>query len=245
MTSSENEDMIDVTSVEFSYLDSVDNWLSCDPKVSDTVTIAADSDIFEWIKNAFSNEKSRGSHKNLVSRLDELKLNSPSIDTRTFTRQKRNLQKRQSLFNGNHFSTLCSPVTEDDSSPEGSDRTFEVMTSPRKSMNGTFNVKAADSTFTLQNEELNNMNDVEKIAKRQDDSLRESCSNGYSTPPQRPSPRNETFSRTNINTNTLTKSRDPDRIAHLESRYNHYTNGDQNEDDFYDDQLLSPGICFC
>lgn len=241
MTSSETEDMIEVTSDSFSYLDSVDNWLSSDPKVSNTVNTAADSDIFEWIKNAFSNEKSRGSHKNLVSKLDEL---NPSIDTRTFTRQKRNFQKRQSLFNGTNLSTLCSPVNEDDnSSPEANDRTFEVMAvSPRKSLNGTFNinVKAADSTFTFQNEELNNMNDVEKIAKRQEDSLRgETLSNGYSTPSQKLSSRNDTFSR--INSNTLTKSRNPDRIAHLESQYNQYTNGDQEEDDYYDDQLLSPG----
>lgn len=242
MTSSEIEDMIDVTSDAFSYLDSVDTWLSCSPKTPDSVTTDADTDIFDWIKNAFSNEKSRGSHKKLVSKLDELKLNSPSIDTRTFTRQKRNLQKRQSLFNGNHMSTLCSPVTEDDySSPETNDRTFEV-TSTRKSLNGTFNVKAADSTFTMENEELNNINDVEKIAKRQEDSLRQSCSNGYSTPTQKFSPRNETFSR--INSNTLTKSRNPERIAHLESQYNHQIYGDRNDhnDDHYPDQLVSPGM---
>ena len=102
--------------------------------------------------------------------------------------------KRQSLFNGNTLSTLCSPVNEDDSSPETNDRTFEVKSAKKSSLNGTFTLGAPDTTFTLINDvediQMNNIDDVEKIAKQQEDSLRQSCSNGWAASGQRSPARN-------------------------------------------------------
>ena len=260
-----SDETIDISSEEFSYLDSDDCWLSTDPNQTFTVNNSNSSeDIALWIRNAFNSEKSRGTHMTLINKLDELKLMSPSVDSRTFTR-KRNIQKRQSIFNGG-LSSLCSPVNEDDySSPEANDRTFEVQTT-KKTMNGTFSLKpsadttfslkpssdttfsmkpSSDSTFTLSNEEdiqLNNIDDVEKIAKKQEDSLRESCSNGWSPPAERSPTRNQTITNrmnATINSNTLTKSRDINR-SRLENELNSYhMNG--NEDPYYANGL-SPGI---
>ncbi|CAG2102265.1 unnamed protein product [Medioppia subpectinata] len=261
MTSSELDEHLDhlihITSDEYQYLDSTDNWLTFD---SDS-TLNANEDITEWIRSAFSSERSRGTHMYLVNKLDEMKVLSPessaSVDTRTFTRNKQR-HKRQSLFNGSALSTLCSPVNEDDySSPETNDRTFEV--NHNRSLNGTFvRNNGRDNTFTLPSDvdiQLNNIDDVEKIAKLQEDSLRQSCSNGWSAQHKSPNRsytlddhKSPLYSRNNtINTNTLTKSR-----GHIRQRVpevmNDYDMNAEEEEAYEDDQYqryenaLSPEV---
>lgn len=260
----ESNDLLDVTFDDFNYLDSIDDWLTSDLNMNSNKNNDLNNeekDIIVWISKAFNCEKSKGTHMSLVNKLDELKLMSPhsAVDTRTFTRQKR-LNKRQSLFNSSGMSSLCSPVNEDEySSPEANDRTFEVQTN-KKSLNGTFTKTTEnDTTFTLTNDEdiqLNNIDDVEKIAKLQEDSLRQSCSNGWSPTRQRSPIRSQLINNNrtqlysnnknnnNINSNTLTKSRDPLRRSRITDALmdNFQMNEEECDEQFYYENGLSPGI---
>ncbi|XP_054154230.1 uncharacterized protein LOC128952710 isoform X2 [Oppia nitens] len=249
----ELDDFIYVTNEDHDYLDSDDNWLTNDVELK--TSRANCQNIINWIQSAFNCQKTSGVNMSLVNQLNNLKLtsgHSVSVDTRTFTRQKQR-NKRQSLFNGTTLTTLCSPVNEDEySSPEANDRTFEVQTNANQLLNGTFNKNLGNNTFTMASDahQLNDMEDVEKIAKLQEDSLRQSCStNGWSVVNQSPN-RTQLYTR-NINTNTLTKGRLPtshsrvtdamvDDLSHFHLEY------DDLEDDnqYYDETMLSPEDSF-
>ncbi len=262
-------DLIDVFSDHFNYLNSTDYWLtSTDSHISKTNStfdknINNINEINDWINSAFSCERSKGCHMTLVNKLDELKLLSPSssINTRTFTRQKRNSHKRESLFNGSALATLYSPEDENELIPESTitngnhNRTFEVQTT--KQLNDTFTLNTAETTFTLHNDDymqLNNIDDVEKMAKIQEENLRQSCSNSSR---QRSPLRNHMSNLNNrderlshlpnsnhINSNTLTKNRDlRHSIANaLVDDLNHYPMATEDDDEFYYRNGYSPGI---
>jgi hypothetical protein len=249
-------DLIEVFSDHFNYLESTDYWLtSSDSQINPTFDNI--NEINDWINSAFSCERSKGCHMTLVNKLDELKLLSPSasINTRTFTRQKRNSHKRESLFNGSALATLYSPEDENELITESTitngnhNKTFEVQ---NKQLNDTFTL-TTDNTFTLDND--SNIDDVEKMAKIQEENLRQSCSR------QRSPPRNHITnfnnrdhrlshlpnSNHNVNSNTLTKNRDSmlrhSTIANaLVDDLNHYPMATEDDDHFYYQNGYSPGI---
>ena len=201
-----------------------------------------------------------------VNKLDELKILSPtsSIDTRTFTRQKRNNNtKRESLFklNGTSLSKLYSPEVENESTPESTmtyethNRTFEVQTH-KKSLNGTFILETAENTFIICNEDemqMNNIDDIEKMAAIQEENVKQSCSNSQ-RPPIRShlsnfNDRVEKLSYlpndNQINSNTLTKNIDSlVRNSILTNALIDDSNPYPavNEDNYYYQNGYSPGI---
>lgn len=270
--------LICVASDDFNYLDSTDSWLISSDSHNNCIKNLTlnennnnsnnnNNDINDWLKNAFTKERSKGYHMTLVNKLDELKLLSPhsSVDSRTFTRHKRNNNKRESIFNGSVLSTLYSPVDENECTPESTityethNRTFEVQT----------NKTLLNGTFTLENDcveddiQLNNIDDVEKIAKRQEENLRQSCSNG-SSPSRQRSPIRSNLSNVNnrdkrlsylpnsnsnhnINSNTLTKNRDSiarhSALANaLMDDLSAYPMSTEDDDDYYYENGYSPGI---